>query len=227
MNTNDDFPYDFDKQWDYENGYFLTSHATRIPKLLAHYELYKQVQDLPGSIVECGVFKGASLIRFCTFREVLESPHSRKIIGFDAFGQFPVSGNADDTTFIEKFEDVAGDGLSKAVLENILERKGFTNIELVEGDILDTLEEYINQRPELRIALLHIDVDIYKPTLHILECLYQFVVPGGLIVFDDYGTVAGETQAADEFFANKAVKIEKLPISHVPCFVRKPNNTHD
>ena len=35
------FGFDIEQQWDYENGFYLTSHLTRIPKMLAHYELYK------------------------------------------------------------------------------------------------------------------------------------------------------------------------------------------
>ena len=58
--------FDQDRQWDYENGFYLTSHVTRIAKLLAHYELYKSIADLPGHVVECGVYKGASLIRFAS-----------------------------------------------------------------------------------------------------------------------------------------------------------------
>ncbi len=81
--------YDVEKQWDYENGFYLTSHVTRLGKLLAHFELYKSITGLPGHIVECGVYKGASLVRFASFRQLLESPHSRKIVGFDTFGTFP------------------------------------------------------------------------------------------------------------------------------------------
>jgi len=47
--------FNVDKQWDYENGFYLTSHITRISKMLAHYELYKSVVNLPGHVVECGV----------------------------------------------------------------------------------------------------------------------------------------------------------------------------
>lgn len=41
------------------------------------------------------------------------------------------------------------------------------------------------------------------------------------MVFDDFGAVPGETKAVDEFFADKNILIEKLPISHIPAFVRK------
>ncbi|ERS85084.1 hypothetical protein Q667_17680 [Marinobacter sp. C1S70] len=78
------------KAFYYENGFYLTSDPKRLHKLISHYELYKKIIDLPGEVVEFGVFKGASLIRFATFRECLETFSSRKIFGFDAFGDFPV-----------------------------------------------------------------------------------------------------------------------------------------
>ena len=215
------FRFDVDQQWDYENGFYLTSHLTRLAKMLAHFELYKTIVDLPGHIVECGVYKGASLIRFSTFREILESPYSRKIIGFDAFGKFPDQENPDDQKFIERFEEEGGEGISIEELQEVFEHKSFENYELVQGDILDTIPEYLSEHPELKIAFLHVDVDVYKPSVVILNNLYDRVVKDGLVVFDDYGTVAGETKAVDEFFKGQDVLIEKLSISHIPSYVRK------
>jgi hypothetical protein len=57
--------------------------------LIYHYEIYKKIVSLPGDVVECGVFKGSSLIRFLTFREILENYNSRKIYGFDVLENFP------------------------------------------------------------------------------------------------------------------------------------------
>jgi macrocin-O-methyltransferase TylF-like protien len=215
------FGFDTDSSWDYENGFYLTSHVTRLAKMVAHYELYKSIVGLPGHIVECGVFKGASLVRFATFREILESPYSRKIIGFDAFGKFPKRGDANDRAFIEHFEGEAGDGISVDEMIEVFRHKEIQNFELVRGDICDTVPEYVDRHPELKIALLHIDVDVYEPTVTTLKHLYPRVVPGGLVVFDDYSTVAGETQAADEFFETTDVFFEKLPMSHIPTFIRK------
>lgn len=215
------FGFDKDKQWDYENGFYLTSHVTRIAKLLAHYELYKSIIDLPGHIVECGVYKGASLVRFSTFREILESPYSRKVIGFDAFGKFPEQQSAADQRFIERFEGAGGYGISARELTRVFAHKAFANFELIEGDICDTVPAYVAEHPELKIALLHVDVDVYKPSMVILNHLYDRVVRGGLVVLDDFGTVAGETDAIEEFFSGKQVRIEKLPIAHVPSYVRK------
>ena len=91
---------------------------------------------------------------------------------------------------------------------------------MILGDIVYTIPEYVANHPELKIALLHIDVDVYEPTKVILNSLFDKVIKNGLIVFDDYGTVAGETKAIDEFFNDKDV-IQKLPISHIPAYIRK------
>ena len=50
---------DFSRDFEWENNFYLSCYVTRISKILAHYELFSMVQDLPGTIVECGVFKGA------------------------------------------------------------------------------------------------------------------------------------------------------------------------
>lgn len=215
------FGFNVDQQWDYENGFYLTSHVTRLAKMLAHYELYKSIVNLPGHIVECGVYKGASLVRFSTFREILESPYSRKVIGLDAFGKFPDQERTADQEFIEKFEREGGHGISIEELKRVFTHKSLANYELVQGDLCDTIPKYLSEHPELKVALLHIDVDVYKPSTVILNELYERVVRGGLVVFDDFGTVAGETQAIDEFFEGKEVLIEKLPISHIPSYIRK------
>ncbi|CEN93514.1 TylF/MycF/NovP-related O-methyltransferase [Paraclostridium sordellii] len=55
----------------------------------------------------------------------------------------------------------------------------------------------------------------------ILEKLYERMVPGGIIVFDDYGTVKGATDAIDEFSKEKNKKIEKLSLCYIPSFVVK------
>ncbi|MCK4650933.1 class I SAM-dependent methyltransferase [Candidatus Babeliales bacterium] len=214
--------FDTTKSWDYENGFYLTSDIRRISKLLAHYELYKKIVHLPGQVIEFGVYKGNSLIRFLTFREILESPYSRKVIGFDIFGQFPKSQHLEtDRNFVKNFEAAGGDGISDDTLKKVLLHKEFKNFELIKGDILETLPRYLKKHPELKISLLHIDVDVYEPTKIILEQCYDKLVPGGMIVFDDYGTVHGETKAIDEFFMNKNIKIEKNPIAHIPSFICK------
>ncbi len=210
--------------WDYENGFYWYSEKSRLNKILSHYELYKSITNIPGHILEFGVYKGASIIRFATFRDTLENEYSRKIVGFDTFGTFPTNElqNADDIKFIKEFNEAGGDGLNKDELNEILSTKGFRNIDLVKGNVLITLPSYLKDNPETRIALLNLDMDVKEPTDIALDLLYDRVVPGGLILFDDYNTVAGETISVDEFMKSYHLKLEKLPFSNSPSFIRKP-----
>ncbi len=216
-----------DDVWDHENGFHWHSSITRLGKLLAQFDLYKEVLDLPGDVFELGVFKAGSLIRFATFRYILENDYSRKIVGFDAFGKFPKSDISmqSELKFISEFETEAGDGLNLSEVQSIIDHKGFKNIDLVEGNVLTTLPKYIEQFPASRIALLHLDMDIKEPTEYALEYLYDRIVPGGLIIFDDYNSLEGVTDVADNFAANKGLQIVKNHYYSVPSFVRKPRQT--
>ncbi|WP_338658430.1 TylF/MycF/NovP-related O-methyltransferase [Paraclostridium sordellii] len=207
--------------WDYENGFYLTSPVNRMGKQLAQYELYKKIVNIPGEILEFGVYKGASIIRFAKYRELLENTYSRKIIGFDIFGEFPKTDNDDDNKFIQRFEEQGGNGISKEALEDFIKNKNINNIELIKGNVFDTLDEFLEKNKQIKISLLHLDLDVYKPTKFILEKLYERMVPGGIIVFDDYGTVKGATDAIDEFLKEKNKKTEKLSLCYIPSFVVK------
>jgi len=157
------------------------------------------------------------------FRENFESPHSRKIVGFDIFGKFPETNFEKDKVALKKFIKSAGEmSISIEELKKVLNYKKIQNFELVKGDILETVPEYVERNPQLKISLLHIDTDIYEPSKIILENLYDKVVRGGVIILDDYGTFPGETKAVDDFFADKEVKIRKFPFSQAtPSYILK------
>ena len=215
---------DFEKAFDYENNFYLTCNINRISKILAHYELYKSVMETPGAIVECGVFKGASLIRFAAFRNLLGSPFNKKIIGFDTFDTFPETDYAEDKKIRQKFVKAAGEkSISSKQLMDVLKRKGTDeSLELVEGDITQTVPDYVKDHPELRISLLNLDTDIYEPAVTVLEYLYPRIVTGGVLLIDDYGVFPGETKAVEDYFKDKHIKISKFPFCMTPCYVVKP-----
>lgn len=214
---------DLDKKFEYENNFYLSCDITRISKILAHYELYKKSLQIPGAIVECGLFKGVSFIRFSIFRELFENPYSKKIIGFDIFGEFPETSYESDKQFRTNFIESAGkESISKEQLIELLRNKGTdNNIELIEGDIVDTVPEYCKKHPELKISLLNLDTDIYEPAVTILEYLYPKIVPGGILILDDYGVFPGETKAVDDYFRGKNVKILKYPFCMTPSYIIK------
>lgn len=216
--------FDEEKSFFYENGFYLTSQPYRLGNMLAHYELYKMITNLPGDVVELGVFKGGSMVQWGTFRELLENEKSRKLIGFDMFGQFPSVDNVDsDKEFVSEWnEQFKDEFVSKEEIYDSLKLKGIGNVELVEGDINETLPRFLSENGQMRIALLHIDTDVYEPCKVALNLLYDLVVPNGVIVFDDYSTIEGETLAVDEFFKGKKHSFNKFSFSHTkPVYMIK------
>lgn len=102
-----------------------------------------------------------------------------------------------------------------------LNNKGFRNYALVKGDIIKTIPEFLARNSSFKISLLHIDVDVYEPTIVILENLWDKIVKGGILMLDDYGMVEGETRAVDEFFSGKIIQINKPRFNYIPSYIIK------
>ena len=212
--------------WKYENLFYLTSDKKRILKLLDHYEIYKKILNVKGDIIECGVFKGASLIRFLTFRDLIEKKDKRKVIGFDAFGKFPhpnkdYKNNKADKIFAKRHDDNIGLGINMNLLKKYLKKKKITNYKLVKGDVLKTLPNYLKKNKKSKIALLHLDLDVYEPTRFVLNNLYKYISKNGIILLDDYSHIQGATLAVDEFIKIKKLKILRVSKNSRPYFIQK------
>lgn len=214
---------DFSKKFEYENNFYQSCDAQRIGKILAHYELYKLTLNIPGDIIECGVFKGASLARFAMFRKLFEADRKKKIIGFDTFGEFPVTEFEGDIPMRDHFIESSGDSsIAADQLMKVLNYKSCgENIELIEGDITKTVPEYLEKNPDLKISLLNLDTDIYEPAVTILEHFYPKIQSGGILILDDYDVFPGETKAVNDFFKNKNVEIRRFDFTPTPCYLIK------
>lgn len=215
--------YDLEKRFLYENGFYATADPSRFSKFISHLEFFKRTSEVRGEIVEFGIFKGNSFFRWIKLRDLLEQTNSRKIIGFDIFGDFPEANFEEDKlkrdAFIE--ETKGGKSISYEEISQLLKKQNLhKNVEIIKGDILQTLDKYIDANPHLKISLLHIDVDLYEPTKAILEQLYSKVTKGGIIILDDYGAFAGTNKAVDDFFQNN-VEIKKLPYSNAISYIVK------
>ena len=146
---------------------------------ISHLELYKMILNRPGEIAEFGVFKGSSLIQFYHL-EYYENFETREVVGFDVFGDFPNNVNLNsDKAFIKEFSSEGGNGISRSDLDMYLKNKGFKNYQLIKGDIVDSLPQFLEDYPEKRFAMVHIDVDVYEATKCILENIWEKVVKGG------------------------------------------------
>jgi len=207
----------------YENGFYLTAKASRIAKFLAHYELYKISSSLPGDIVECGVFRGASLMRFIMFQQLFGLRIKKKVIGFDMFGKFPLTSYKPDRVHVLRFicETGGGKSISKTALERYIRAKNFTDFELVKGDICKTVPKFIKKNPNLKISILNIDTDLYEPTKVIIQYLAPRVVKGGVIIFDNYNVFPGETEIAGEFSKKHGYHIRRYKFAKTPSYLIK------
>lgn len=209
------------KKWEYENGFHLTSDKSRMQKIITHHNIFKKTLKVEGDILEFGVFKGNSLIRFATFRDMYNL--NKRIIGFDAFGKFPIQKNVDDNKFINSFEKESGNGIKLKDLKYYLNKKKIKNFSLYKGDIQNTIDLYLNEYKSSKISLLHIDVDVYYPTKIILDKLFDKISNNGIILFDDYSIIDGETRAVNEFLKNRKIKnkLKKIPYTKNPFFMVK------
>ncbi len=212
-------------RFEYENNFYLSSDISRLSKLFTHYELFKMSLNVPGEIVECGVFKGAALSRWIRFREIFSNRMSKKIIGFDTFRKFPKTNYKPDIKKRKQFIESAGDkSIGKNQFMRLLrDLKLDTNVILIEGDIKKSVPEFLKRNPHTKISLLNIDVDIYESTKFTLEAFFPHISRNGVVILDDYGAFAGANKAIDDFFNENrlSASIRKLPFSNTPSYFIK------
>lgn len=192
-----------------------------IAKFLTKYEIYKKILHVNGSIVECGVLQGAGTLAWAKLSSILEPVnHTRRIIGFDTFSGFP-KVTKEDGAGSGTSEHLTSGGLA-ARMEDVERAISLYNvnrplahipkIELVKGDICETAFCYLARNQHLVVALLYLDLDLYKPTKAALQALLPRMPKGGVIVFDELNAeiFPGETQAVQEVVGLKNLKIERF-----------------
>ncbi len=223
---------DFSTQamYDAETFFHLMMNEERLSKFVVHWVAMKMASQVPGAIVECGVFKGTSFVRFSLMRQLLGGNFSAKLIAFDVFNdEFPDTSYEQDKAQREHWiETAGGSSISVDQLTETLERKGIANFEMVAGDVVTTVPDYARRNQGLKISLLNVDIDFVEPTMTVLEHFYDRVSRGGVILLDNYageGTSGqsyhGDTYAIDKFFENREVKINKFPFAARPAYIIK------
>ena len=190
-----------------------------LSRIIYYDELYRKIVNIPGSIIEFGIHWGNTLTLLTNLRGIYEPyNYSRKIIGFDTFEGFP-SINEKDGDFSEIGDFKITQNYEK-ILEEILNihelNSPLAHIkkhELISGDICETLEPWLINNPHLLISMAIIDVDIYKPTKHILEKIIPRLTKGSLIVFDElnHPKYPGETIALLEEIGLNNLALRKHP----------------
>jgi Macrocin-O-methyltransferase (TylF) len=197
----------------------LSAHA--LSKLFARYEIFKMVLNLPGDIVDCGVYRGASLFSWGNLIEIF-APHSQKVvIGFDTFSGFSSDLHiVEDRDHSVKLMEDRTHFLPRS-MEEIMSVANMLNLShrfrLISGDAVKTIPKFVQENRGLRFSLLNLDFDVYEPTAAALKHLLPLLVPGGIVIIDEYGNKGwGESDAVDDFFAGQAVRFERFGWSSGP-----------
>ena len=190
------------------SAYLPPIYRQSLGRLIYFSRMFEQARDVPGDLVECGVSVGTGILNWALLSEL--SGCTRQILGFDSFAGFPPSIDADrkaDGAFqTEKGDYASPPELVLKVLEDGRVSPQFVrdNVRLIRGFFDQTVKDYGG-----RIALLHLDCDLYESYVVCLNALYPRVVTGGIIMFDEYEdlTFPGAKIAVDEFLRDKPERL--------------------
>ncbi len=197
--------------------------ATDKNRLIALIESvrYAQRAGIQGSMVECGVWRGGSMMAIALTLLAAEGP-GRELYLFDTFRGMAMPGEQDvnlqGESALSRYQSLKrpdGDGADwcRTPLDEVrrnLEGTGFParHIHYVEGRVEDTVP---GAAPE-SIAVLRLDTDFYESTLHEMRHLYPRLSPGGVLIVDDYHWWRGARQAVDEYLLEQGINLYLCPI---------------
>jgi len=188
-----------------------------IARFISHYEIFKKVVELPGVIIDLGIYRGASLFTWAKLCEIFCPTDVRKVVyGFDTFEGFvKISENDGPENVVQDVRPGGYFGGISIEQDLALARDAMNcdrhighleRIELIKGDVIKTIPDFVEKKGTgLRIVLLNLDLDLYEPTKCALEHFVPLMVPGGIIICDEYAvdTFGGETKAVDEYFISR------------------------
>ena len=211
-------------------GLFLTSK--NLSRILFFYEIYKKIIHSHGIIAEFGVRWGQTLSIMSALRGIFEPfNRHRKIVGFDTFEGFRGISEQDgkackctDGSFSlpENYENYLD--ILLALQEKLNPISHLKKYELIKGDAIDTVPQYLAKHPETIISLAVFDFDIYKPTRSSLNAIKPHLCKGSILVFDELcdDIFPGETIALNEIFGLNNVRINRFPMTSRISYMEIP-----
>jgi hypothetical protein len=175
------------------NKFIFSNDIKVLGKLLHRFKLFEMVKDLPGDTVEVGVFKGSGIATFQKFNELFCPNSIKKVVGFDIFDATDPNttlqkDSLNDISEMKKIYDRVD--VSELSIEAVRARLDGMNLPsnfiLVKGDVETSIPAFLSDNPGFRISLLYLDADLERPTYLALSHLWDRIVPGGLVVFDEF-----------------------------------------
>ncbi len=172
----------------------------QLARFLILADLLRSTLTVPGHIGEFGVHHGRTLFLLARVLHIYQANSLKTVYGFDAFEGLQTF-SPEDGDAAERFRgDYTG---SLAVLRQHLPLLGQydSRVEIVSGDICETLPALHQRDPSISWSFVFLDVDLYAPTRVILQEVHERIMPGGVIVCDEWGYPEwpGESLAVREF----------------------------
>ena len=216
--------------FDYFNGFILSNDTKIFNKLIARTLIYDKVNNIPGDVVECGVFKGTGIYTFLKLKRVFNPNSHKKVIGFDFFDNESLVSSLTnevektymDSLFKERNFHHGND--FKELLYNKIINDGFSpnEFDLIKGDVSVTTHQFSNQNPGFKISLLFMDLDLEKPTYDTLSNFWDNMTKGGIIVFDEYGYHKwSESKGVDRFIEEKGIELKSINFLCPTAYIQK------
>jgi len=198
------------------------------------WALYKSVEyivknNIPGDVVECGVWNGGSML-LAAMALIHFGDTSRKLYLYDTFAGMPrpddIDCRWDGLPTLPTWEAYAnsgkiwGFGGTVEMVQDVMRLSQYPeeNIIYIKGMVEDTIPQ---TRPD-SVSILRLDTDLYRSTLHELVHLYPQLVSGGILIIDDYGQFQGARIAADQYFAENNLRIFLTRIDQTVRLAVKP-----
>jgi O-methyltransferase len=169
------------------------------------WSMARSVRSLAGDTAECGVYTGCSTYLMC----IASLPFERTHHVFDSFEGLSSPSDEDrpssENAYVWRQGDLA---VTEAEVKSKLKR--FSFIEYHKGWIPGPFSDVSDRS----FRFVHVDVDLYQPTRDSIRFFYDRLVPGGILLCDDYGyhTCAGARRAFDEFVHERSLD----PVVHLP-----------
>lgn len=216
---------------DMMTNFGLYLRGSGLVKFLVLNDLYMRIKDIPGAILEFGCWYGQNLVIFENLRAIYEPFNkTRQIVGFDTFQGYTQSSAKDakaDAIFAEgNFSTARNYG---SYLERLLEVHEGNNVlghirgvhRIIQGDVTITAPSFFKEFPETSVALAFLDMGLYKPTKAALAAIKPHLLPGSVIVLDEFtwSSAKGEAIAFREIFGNTGYKIEKSTFTPMRAIV--------
>lgn len=201
----------------------LFMRRQELARILFLDEIYRQILDVSGYVLEFGVRYGSNLALYTCLRGMYEPyNYSRKVIGFDTFEGFAGATGADRELGGEAWKE--GDyavpkGHEETLAELLRVHEAASPLAHIEkfqlrkGDVRETLPVFLREHPETVVALAFFDMDIYAPTKEALKLIKPRLHKGSIIVFDEFccDYFPGETQAVLEEFDLGSLRLRRHP----------------